>query len=276
MMDMSPRTPQQSSSPFAAMAAFSWPDSLNSMDSLNSSSSPHTQEDARPPVTDSQPAKEGLSGLISPQKRQLRVKLPVSSRRSVSWDASPVNKPSLDRRSSQLPSPDYSCFRVTLVQGDVEGAGWGSPQQPRHGLWEAVQAQLRRAPAVLGWGDRHGPLSLALVVIGLILFSLLLGFFSNPIILSMKNTAGTNSIFGAPPGMEVDDLMAASRQDPDKPDEIWESGKDFSILHLDHIPEDAPQHADLGRYSKHLSGNRQPHLRLCVGGRGGMGVGEAC
>lgn len=55
--------------------------------------------------------------------------------------------------------------------------------------------------------------------------------------------------------IDVDDLMAASRPDPDKPDDIWETGKDLSILHLDHIPEDAPQHADLGRYSKHLSGS---------------------
>lgn len=60
--------------------------------------------------------------------------------------------------------------------------------------------------------------------------------------------------------MEVDDLMAASRPNPDKPDDIWVSGKDLAILHLDHIPEDAPQHADLGRYSKHLSGSLKANL----------------
>jgi hypothetical protein len=112
MSDMSPHIPRQSSSPFAAMAAFEWPDSLNSMDSMNSAGSPHAPEDSRLLVSDSQPAEEGLSGLISPSKKQLRVKLPVNSRRSVSWGASPVDKPSLDRRSCQLPSPDYSCFQV--------------------------------------------------------------------------------------------------------------------------------------------------------------------
>ena len=62
--------------------------------------------------------------------------------------------------------------------------------------------------------------------------------------------------------MEVDDLMAASRPDPDKPDEIWETGKDFVTLRLDHIPADAPHKADLGRYSKHLSGGRT--VRCCT------------
>lgn len=56
--------------------------------------------------------------------------------------------------------------------------------------------------------------------------------------------------------MDVDDLLAASRPDPEIPDAIWESGPDLSILHLDHIPDDAPKHADLGRYTMHLSGSR--------------------
>lgn len=92
------------------MAACDWADPFNSLDSMNSTGSPHAPEDSRLLVTDSQQAEEGLSGLVNPSMKQLRVQLPVRSRRSVSWGASPVNKPSLDRRSAQLPSPDYSCF----------------------------------------------------------------------------------------------------------------------------------------------------------------------
>ncbi len=110
MSDYSPHTPEAQhsncSSPFAAVSGNGWPES----DSQDSLASMLVQEDAQPNLASHQQTaahliseqgrrrvpgnhhEDGLNGLISPPKKQLRVKLPGSSRRQVSWGASPTNK----------------------------------------------------------------------------------------------------------------------------------------------------------------------------------------
>ena len=120
---------------------------------------------------------------------------------SLSWDpniCTLANYPAV--RLAACDSADHAC-----MQRDAEGgaeAAWHSQEQPPHpdhSAWQALIQTFKGFPSSLGVGNRHGPWAVGLVIAGLVLLSLAVSMISHPVILGMRNSAGTGSVFGPPP-----------------------------------------------------------------------------